>query len=345
MSGGEFLRALPKIELHVHLETSLRLRRLLSDRDDPDPLEPHLVADPSRFAGYDRLRRLRYAGRAGKIPDRLYTPDNIRAITASLLAELAAQNVRYAEVRVGGRRAFSLLGVHGVLEAMAAGMAEAERAHGIRSGIIVTVVRERGPEEGERVVREALACRDCPVVGVDVAGDEANYPPPLFARVAALARDAGWGVTVHAGEFAGPASIWTAVYHLGAQRIGHGLRAVEDPALLDLLRDRGITLEVCPTSNLRLGLVPSLAHYPLRALMRHGVAVTINSDDPLLLGTTLTRELALVREVFRFSDGDLAGFMRAAARAAFSPARERARLGRHIDAALDAGRKARHGCF
>jgi len=327
------IRRLPKVELHLHLETSLRLRRL-TPRAEAHAGPVPLIADPARFAGYDRLRRLRYASRAGRVPDALYTPANIETITYGLLADAAAHHLQYVEVRVGGRRGFQLLGARRMLEAMAQARARAEAALGIRCGFLVTIVRERGPEEAEQRVREALACRDCGVVGVDLAGDEANYPPALFARPLALAREGGLGITAHAGEFAGPSSIWTAIYQLGARRIGHGIRAVEDPQLMDYLRERGVTLEICPTSNLRLGLVPSMAAHPLRRLLDRGVPVTINSDDPMLLGTDISRELLAVARALALPDGQLADLMVAAARAAFLPDGERARLARAVAGAV-----------
>ena len=328
------ITSLPKVDLHLHLETSLRLRRLLERREgDPPPLElAHLIADPSLFAGYDRLRRLRYASRASRIADAAYTPANIAAITAELIAEAAAQSLRHVEVRVGGRRGFARLGVRGMLDAMAEGAASAGR-FGMTYGTIITVVRERGPDEAEQLITEAVACRHAGVVGVDLAGDEENYPPSMFTRAVGLARDAGLGITVHAGEFTGPAGIWTAVYHLGAARIGHGIRAVEDPGLLDRLRGRGVTLELCPTSNVRLGLVANLAVHPLKMFLAHGVAVTINSDDPILLGTTLSQELAAVARVHHLDADALVVLQVAAARAAFLPAKARAALERQVRSA------------
>jgi adenosine deaminase len=314
----ESVRRLPKVELHLHLETSLRLRRLASRQGGGDPeFEPHLVADPAKFSGYDRLRRLRYASRAGKIPNELYTPENIEQITYELLEEAASHHLRYVEVRVGGRRGFSLLGTERMLEAMARARARAEEAFGIRCGFIITIVRERGPEEAEQRVLDAIQCREWGVVGVDLAGDEGNYPPTLYTRALGRAREAGLGITVHAGEFAGPSSIWTSLYQLGATRLGHGIRAVEDEELLDYLREHDITLEICPSSNMRLGLVSSLGTHPLKKLMSRGVPVTINSDDPLLLSTDLTRELHLVAETFQMRLDQVADLLRAAARAAF----------------------------
>ncbi|MBI3976528.1 MAG: adenosine deaminase [Armatimonadetes bacterium] len=321
MSAMVSLRLIPKVELHLHLETSLRLRRL-AEYDHPDRRaysEPHLIADPGAFTGYDRLRRLRYAGRAGRIPDEVYTAENITRITGDLLTAAAAQNVRYVEVRVGGRRGFAALGVRGMLEAMARAAEDAERRNGIRSGFLVTLVRERGPEEAEAIVGEAAACRDLRVVGIDLAGDEANYPPAMFMRAVERARQAGLGITVHAGEFTGPTSIWIAIHQLGAQRIGHGIRAVEDPELLTYLRDHRVTLEICPSSNIRLGLAPSVAEHPLRALLAAGVPVTVNSDDPVLLDTDITRELASVQGTLGLSAEEITTLIRAAARAAFLP--------------------------
>jgi adenosine deaminase len=325
------MRHLPKVELHLHLETSLRLRRLAERRAQDDGAGPAaLVADPARFVGYDRLRRLRYASRAGRVADALYTPENIETITFELLQESSADGLRYVEVRVGGRRGFTLLGPRLMLEAMAAARARATSGLGIRAGFLVTIVRERGPEEAAARVQDALACRDCGVVGVDLAGDEENYPPALFARALALAREGGLGVTAHAGEFAGPSSVWTAIYQLGARRIGHGIRAVEDPALVDYLRDHRVTLEICPTSNIRLGLAPSLSGHPLRLLIDAGVPVTINSDDPLLLGTDLSREMEHVARALDLTEAHLREMMAAAARAAFLPDSDRAALERAV---------------
>lgn len=326
-----YIAALPKVELHVHLETSLRLRRLLQRRDPDHPPagQAHLISDPSRFAGYDRLRRLRYAERANRLPDAAYTRANIAAITAELIAEASEQSVRHIEVRAGGQRAFSILGVRGMLEAMAEGAGESQNLR-ISYGTVVTVIRERGPEEATRIIREAVAASGCAVAGVDLAGDEENYPSGLFSAPMARARDAGLGVTVHAGEFAGPAGIWAAIYQLGATRIGHGIRAIEDPALLDRLRERGVALEICPTSNLRLGLVSTLSAHPVGALLRQGVPVTINSDDPVMLGTTLTGELAGIARAHRLGTETLADLQVTAARAAFLPAGERESLERAI---------------
>jgi adenosine deaminase len=321
---------LPKVELHLHLETSFRLRRLLEQRDDgPLPLErAHVIADPARFSGYDRLRRLRYAGRSARIADVAYTRDNIASIAAELMREVAGDGIRHVEVRVGGQRAFAMLGVRGVFEAIAEGVAAARTDTSY--GAIVTLVRERGPEEAERIVGEAVAAREHGVVGVDLAGDEHQYPAILFRTAIARARDAGLGVTVHAGEFDGPSEIWAAIYQLGATRIGHAISAVADHELMERMRDRQILVEACPTSDIRVGTVPSLAAHPVRALMAAGVPVTVSADDPMLHGTTLSRELGLIAHAQQLDMSALAGMMAAAARAAFLPARSRKSLERQM---------------
>lgn len=332
----ETIRRLPKVELHVHLETSLRLRRLADRVHHPDPpdVEPALIADPSKFTGYDRLRRLRYASRAGRIPDELYTPENIEQITFDLLHESHAQGLKYLEIRAGGRRGFTLLGPRRMLSAMAQARARAEETFGVRARFLVTIVRERGPDEADARVRDAIDCRDFGVVGVDLAGDEENYPPALFTRALARARDAGLGITVHAGEFAGPASIWTAVYQAGARRLGHGIRAVEDPDLMAYLREHRITLEVCPSSNMRLGLCAAISRHPVGMLMAAGVPVTINSDDPVLLGTDLSRELHTVATAFSLTAPQLTELMNAAAKAAFMPLDQSKYLQKQLTQAL-----------
>src|SRR5439155_425389 len=179
---------LPKVELHLHLETSLRLRRLAERRRGAsDPARhppgwpalspPSHIADPARFTGYDRLRRLRYLSRAGSIADEWYTSENIEQITYELLEEAQRQHIRYVEVRVGGRRGFALLGAPRMLDAMAHARAQAEARLGVHCGFIMTIVRERGPEEAEQRVREAIAGRGGGVVGVPVT---VNSDDPLL---------------------------------------------------------------------------------------------------------------------------------------------------------------------
>lgn len=315
--GRPSIQQLPKAELHLHLETSLRLCRLADRAGCADTREPYLISDPKLHHGYDRLRRLRYLGRAARVPDSLYTIENIARITEELIEEAATKNVRYVEVRVGGRRGFTLLGVRGMLQAVAEGRRRGARSTGVASSTILTVVRERGPEEALELVEAAASCEECGVAGLDISGDEANFPPALFARACNAARDAGWGITIHAGEFSGPASIWTAIYQLGANRIGHGFRAVEDPELVDYLSTHGIPLELCPTSNLRLGIVRSWREHPLRTLFDHGVHVTLNSDDPILLGATLSDEFEAAQREQGFQDADLERMTGYAANGAF----------------------------
>src|SRR2546430_11650562 len=186
----QFILELPKVELHLHLETSLRLRRLAERRRGAsDPARhppgwpalspPSHIADPARFTGYDRLRLLRYLSRAGGIADEWYTSENIEQITYELLEEAQRQHIRYVEVRVGGGRGFALLGAPRMRDAMAHSRAQAEARLGVHCGFIMTIVRERCPEEAEQRGREAIAGR-CGGGGVVVLCGHAHKYPPRF---------------------------------------------------------------------------------------------------------------------------------------------------------------------
>jgi aminodeoxyfutalosine deaminase len=170
------------------------------------------------------------------------------------------------------------------------GVEEARELHGVEIRLTPDIVRGFPLDEAEEVVRWSLRCRERGIVGVGLGGLETEFPPEPYAEVFELARAEGLGSVPHAGEVAGPASIRGALDALGADRIRHGIRAVEDPALLNELRDREIVLDVCPVSNVRTGAVPSLGHHPLRRLLEADVLCSISTDDPAMFDTDLTRE-------------------------------------------------------
>lgn len=205
----------------------------------------------------------------------------------------------------------------------------ASEATGVGLGAIVTADRTLDPALGEDIARVAVARAGAGVVGFGLANDETHFPPEPFAEAFRIARDGGLLSVPHAGELAGPASVRGALDALHARRIGHGARSAEDPDLLRRLADEGITCDVCPTSNLRLGIYPSYAEHAIGALVGAGVPVTINTDDPLMFGTTLAEEWALVRHAFGWSDGVMAGIARTSITASAAPVETKA-------AALDA---------
>ena len=286
-----FVRSVPKAEIHLHLEGSVGLETLLGmarARGDSTDGEAR-----SRFAGLyvqrdfpDFLQNFR------RLCAEIRRPEDFARIATDLSRGLQEQNVRYAEVFCSPiifRRALGLPATE-IMDAVSGAARLREREGGPRLRFLLDGVRQFGPGAMEEVVSEALACRDYDVIGVGMGGDEKAAPTRDFAEPYREARRAGLRTTVHAGEFDGPRSVWEAMEVLEVERIGHGVRAVEDPDLVKVLRDRGVPLECCPTSNIETGTVPDWERHPIKHLHEVGVAVTVNSDDPAMFGTSLLDE-------------------------------------------------------
>lgn len=224
----------------------------------------------------------------------------IERVTYEAVADAAADNVRYLELRfspatLAQNQGFSL---DEVTKWVIWTAHQAQMDFNIKTQLIVTIKREADLQEARRVARVAFAHAGSGIVGLDLAGDEVNYPLEPFIEVLRDARREGLGLTVHAGEAAGAHSVRRAIEDLGADRIGHGVRAREDPAVIDLLLRTGVTLEMCPTSNIHTATVPQLSRHPLRSFHTRGIRVTINTDDPSISSTTLSDEfLIAVREI------------------------------------------------
>lgn len=312
-AGQRDLRRLPKVHLHTHLESTVR---------------PGTIRD---LGGEAAVRREPYGSFAEFSAERslvralLREHDHFRRIAEEFCADEAAQGVRYAEVTFtaaghGERLGDPEMPLAGVVEGLAAG---GER-YGVETRLILDHPRRR-PVERLRTTL-ALATRYEQVVAIGLAGDEA-HPVEPFARVLREARDAGLHLVHHAGESQGPASVRAALDVGLAERIGHGIRALEDPELVAELRDRQVPLEVCPTSNVLLGLVPSLAAHPLPRLAEAGLLVTLSTDGE----TTLSQEYRRVRETFSYEDGELARLAHAAVTAGFAPRAVKTRIAAEID--------------
>jgi len=289
------LQGLPKIDLHRHLEGSLRLQTLVEIAmehgiDLParsiEELRPYVQfsgeePDFHRFLAKFRLLRQFYRSR-----------EAVERIAYEAAADAAADNVRYLELRfnpvaLSRAQGFSLADV---TEWVTEAIARAQEDHDIWVRLILQINRDEDVRTAEEIVEVGLAYRDRGIVGVDLAGDEVNYPAREFAPLYRRARAAGLGVTIHAGEAGGAGNVRDAVRLFHAARIGHGVRTVEDPAVARLVRESGVTLEVCPTSNLQTGAVRTFAQHPLSELFSLGIRVTINTDDPSVSDTTLTDE-------------------------------------------------------
>ena len=332
----EFLACLPKAELHVHLEGSLQpdtLREIARDRSSVRESVEEWIAVQQR-------RRYRYATfvefiEAFKFVAVLLDRPAIYALaTTRLMESLAAQNVKYAEITLSaGVILWKNQPLDAVFEAVRAASLEAEARSGLRVNWIFDAVRQFGPEHALQVVDWACRYQSNGVVAFGLGGDEERGPAELFRAVYRKARDKGLHVIVHAGETGPPESVRQAVELLHAERIGHGLAAAQSPEVLALLRDRGTPLEVCPTSNVALGLVPEFNAHPLPMFMREGVTVTLNSDDPALFDTSLEREFTLAAQNFSLSRGQIVQLCRNAIQAAFLSAVDKRLLVEQVEQA------------
>ncbi len=324
---------IPKAELHVHLEGTARpelIRRLA--RRNGLALPPGLFADDDTFAWTDFLGFLAGYDLAASV---VRTAQDYRDVVFEYLSACAAQGAIYVELIASPDHARAV----GLTEeehraGLFQGIDDARAAHGIEGRILVSVVRNLGVEAAERTAAEAAAMAHPYVVGFNIAGDEAGFPPPPFTRAFQIAADAGLGCTAHAGEHAGPESIRQALALPGVTRISHGVRAVEDPALVTELAERGVVLEVCPTSNVVLGVFPDYAAHPLARLRDAGVAVTLGSDDPPWFGASIGGEYAVAAEHFGFDDAALRELTKTALRAAFCSEELRSEL---LEGARSAG--------
>ena len=335
MSRSAFLTALPKVELHVHLEGSIspEMAMRLALRNG--------VVLPGSERGEDGLRSA-YVFRSFRDFLRLYVAlsrslvsvDDLRDVVVDLAERHVRAGVRYAEVtftplthRARGISADVLW------SGLAEGRREAKRAWGVEYRWVFDIVRSM-PHQAEATVDFALGmeARDPgSVVGVGVGGPEADhYPMEDIGRAFDRARAAGFASLPHAGENAGAASMWMAVRRLGADRIGHGVRCLEDPDLVRHLRDEGIALEVCPTSNLVLNVAPSMEEHPLPQLLAAGIPVTLGSDDPPLFGTELIAEYERCMEAYGWDEDVVRGIVRTGIEHSFAPNALKAELLRDV---------------
>lgn len=310
------MRDLPKVELHLHIEGAAppAFIRDLAARKGVD-LRGIFSAD-GRYRFRDFWQFLEVYEAATSV---LKTPEDYHALTRAVLAESASHGVVYTEAFLSPD--FCGGGDVGAwteyLAAIREAADEAERRDGVVMRGIVTAVRHFGPDQARRTALCAAETAGDWLVGYGIGGDEKKGHLGDFRWSFDLAREAGLRITAHAGEWGGPESVREALDDIGVERIGHGVRAAEDPALVERLAAEGVVLEVCPGSNIALGLYPDWSLHPIRALREAGVKVTVSTDDPPFFGTDMTREYERLAAAFGWTEADFMDLARTAAEAAF----------------------------
>jgi adenosine deaminase len=335
------LHALPKVDLHRHLEGSLRLETLAEVAKEHgidlpsyniEQLRPYVQftdEEPGFHRFLEKFKLLR----------RFYTTrEAVKRVAYEAVVDAANDNVKYLEMRfspsaLAHAQSFPL---HEVTEWVIDAVEQAQAETGVMVRLLCAVVRHDSLELARQVIEVAIAYRNHGIVGVDLTGDEVHYPASPFASLFRHAADYGLGITIHAGEAGNATNVREAVEVLHAQRIGHGIRSIEDATVVQLLRQHGVTLEVCPTSNLQTGVVDNFGLHPLRDLFLLDVNVTINTDDPSVSDTSLTDEYMVAMMGLGVSLRELRMCTRNSIRAAFLPAEAKQQLEQSILSEFDA---------
>lgn len=331
ISQIEFIRRLPKAELHLHLEGTVAPETLveLSQRHDSTPLTPETARALYRYEDFTGFLMAFKA-----VTERLRTPDDYELIAWRMMQRLAAQGVVHAEVyiAVGVVYYWSKVEIEPIFEALERARIRAERELGLSIYWIFDAVRHFGVEDAARVFRKAAELRrEFPsIIGIGIGGDERRGGADLFRDLYLEARDAGLRLTAHAGESTGPESIWAAI-NIGAERIGHGLTAIEDPELMAILAERQIPVEICISSNARTGCCHPLTAHPVRSYFDAGLMITLNSDDPAMFASDLEDEYALAAADFGFTREHLRELAANSIEASFLPPERKVEILRRIE--------------
>ena len=326
----DVLHSLPKTDLHVHLDGSLRpdTVRELAHADGVEAPESIVIREPGSLVDYLRVFDFTLA--------LLQTPEAIERVAFELAEDAAAENHRLIEVRYAPilhqQRG---LGLDEIVDAVRRGLARAERATGILTGIIICGIRHIEPERSLELAELAVRHATAGVVGFDLAGAERDNPAKRHLAAFYHVLNANLSCTVHAGEAFGPASIHQALHYCGAHRIGHGTRLREDPALLEYVNDHRIPVEMCLTSNWHTGAVERLADHPFRDYAARGLRVCLNTDNRLISDTTMTDELALAVGLFDLGPDEIRTVLLNGAASAFLPRDRKVDLMESMAAEID----------
>lgn len=330
MANRPLIRALPKAELHLHLEGTVEPETLveLSRRHDPHPLD---IQQARALYEYRDFQGFLLAFKA--VTARLLAAEDFELVTYRMMERLRAERVLHAEVYISvGVVHWRKHEFEPLFEGIRRGRDRGERDFGVSLLWIFDAVRHFGVGPAKRVFDLAVQHRDNGVVGIGIGGDELRGPAEPFRDLYREAAERGLRLTAHAGESAGPESIWAAL-NIGAERIGHGLSAIRDPELIEVLSQRQIPVEVCLSSNVCTGCLPNLEDHSVRSLFDHGVLITLNTDDPAMFHTSLTREYELAQDHFGFTDEHLRELARNSFEASFLPAEKKVEMLKQFDRA------------
>lgn len=307
---------LPKVELHVHLEGAVPHGAMfeLIRKYGGDPSVPDLTALVERFTYKDFDQFIAAWSWKNRF---LREYEDFSYIAEQTATDMARQNIRYAEMFFSP----SLFIRHGldVQKLTYAVRMGVSRVRGIRIALIADLVRDYGPEREMKTLRELNNVKDQGVIGIGIGGSEHMFPPEPFQALYAAARNMGFRTTVHAGEVTGPESVWEAIRCLRPDRIGHATRAWEDARLIDYLAEHRIPLELCPMSNVRTGVVPSLAGHPIGDYFKRGLIVSVNTDDPKMFATSLAHEYRMLEQACGFSKQDIRALILQGVRSSWLP--------------------------
>jgi adenosine deaminase len=318
-----FFEQLPKTDLHVHLDGSLRLETIIELAREQGVELPSM--DPATLADAMNLGKncgslVEYLKAFDVTLRVLQTREALYRVAYELAEDAARENVRYMEVRYAPMlHTQKGLKITSVVEAVLAGLRAAHEKLGIEANVIVCGIRNVSPESSLEMAELAVAYKGRGVVGFDLAGAEYDHPPKHHRRAFQLVRDNNINVTIHAGEAYGPESIAQAIHICGAHRIGHGCRLRENGDLLHYVNDHRIALEACPSSNVQTGAVPSLASHPLKLYYDLGLRVTINTDNRLVTDTTVSKELWLCHTEMGMALADIKSIILSGFKSAFMP--------------------------
>jgi len=334
---NSWVHDLPKFDLHVHLDGSMRPETVieLADALPPDRRFPQdfdlrkALTPPQRCTLEEYLQAFKITGAV------LQSEETLERAAYELCEDAAKENVIYMEIRFAPLLHIQQgLSPNQVIESVLAGMHRAEEAYPIRTGLIVCGLKQEPPERSIETARLAAEYLEKGVVAFDLAGPENGFPPAIHHEAIEIARRSGLHMTIHAGEGCCPAHIREAI-DLGAERIGHGVYLYQDPETEEIVRERGIPLEVCPTSNLQIsGVMDSYSEHPFKRYLDEGIPVTINTDNRLMSQIDVTHELEQMINAFSLSRDQVKEILLNSANAAFAPEEVRASLRKQVEDAL-----------